>query len=61
MTVKFDAELCHGYYERLFVSEMLQTRRGCGPVLLQPTVLTWAKMYEGKDSFTPTRARAQGF
>jgi hypothetical protein len=61
MVVKFYAELYHGYYELLFVSEVLQTWRGCGPVLLQPTVLTWAKLYDGKVSFTRTRARAQVF
>jgi hypothetical protein len=61
MVVKLDAELYHGYYELLFVSEVLHTRRGCGPVLLQPTVLTLAKLYEGKNSFTRTRGRAQVF
>jgi hypothetical protein len=43
MVVKFIAELYHGYYELLFVSEVVQMWRGCGPVLLQPRVLTFAR------------------
>jgi len=61
MVVKFDEELYHGYCALLFVSEVLQTWRGCGPVLLQPTVLTLAYLYEVRDSFARTRACAQVF
>jgi len=59
--VKFDEELYHGYCALLFGSEVLETWQGCGPVLLQPIVLTLANLYEGRASFARTHARAQVF